>query len=341
MDEATQDWGERQCFLCRVASAPNGFTDEHVFPASIGGELIAPKATHARCNRNCSTDFEAKFLNSVKILSNLLGIANRKGDIPSIDVTLRIDGQKFTGVLDGEGELVIRNQAEHQSTVEGKGVKRYWLFDDESFERLQKGAAKRGERLVCEDPPAHDIEFTPESFMPLDFINSLEAKRTAAKVALTCLAANLGQAFACSSAFDGVRRYIREGAGNSARLFFNNDFAVNTQAGPFNHVVILSCDGQKRTVYAIVMFFGTMTYLVELSSTYQGIDFGAQYAVDARNRKEVPVLVAHLENERLTVEDVLGGSTRFDDVLAVADYGAKVIQLAASPRQIVARVPQK
>lgn len=339
MEAAAQRCDERQCFLCGTSNAPNDFTDEHVFPASIGGELIALNATCSPCNGNCSVDFEAKFLNSVKILTNLLGIANRRGDIPSIDVTVRIDGRQFKGLLNCDGEVVLRNHAEQQSAIGGKVVKRYWLFDDESFERLQKAAAKRGERLVCEEPPAHEIEFTPESFMPLDFINSLEAKRTAAKVALTCLAAKLGQTFACSPAFDGVRKYIREGEGNSARLFFNQNFAVHTQAGPFQHLVLLSCDGQKHSVYAIVMFFGAMTYLVELSSMYQGADFFAQYAFDGRKRKEVPVFVGHLENERLAVEDVLGGTTLFDDVVAVAEYGAKVIQRAASPRRIFARVP--
>jgi HNH endonuclease len=337
MDAADQRCDERHCFLCGTANAANDFTDEHVFPASIGGELIAPNATCPRCNGNCSVDFEAKFLNSVKILSSVLGIANRRGDIPSIDVSLRLDGRQFTGVLKGSGELVIQNQAEQQSTAEGKAVKRYWLFDDQSFGRLQKAAARRGERLVSEEP-GRDFEFTPESFMPLDFVNSVEAKRTAAKVALTCLAAKLGQTFVCSKAFDNVRRYIREGAGDFSRLFFNENFAACTHAGPFQHLVILSCDGQKHTVYAIVMFFGTMTYLVELSSGYEGIDFGAHYAFDARNRKEVPVFVAHLENERLAVEDVLGGTTRFDDVAAVAQYGARVIQIAASPRPKLEKV---
>jgi len=98
--------------------------------------------------------------------------------------------------------------------------------------------------------------------MPLDFINSPEAKRTAAKVALTCVAAKLGQFFACSRAFDAVRNYILKGDGECARLFFNQNFATQTQAGPFQHLVILSCDAQKHTAYAIVMFFGTMTYLV-------------------------------------------------------------------------------
>src|SRR5262249_53808007 len=150
----------------------------------------------------------------------------------------------------------------------------------ESFEQLQRAAEKRGERLLSEEPPGREIEFEPESFMPLDFMRSLEAKRTAAKVALTCAAAKLGQNFACSAAFDGVRNYIRAGEGDYARLFFNQNCAKRTQAGPFQHLVILSCDARKHTAHAIVMFFGTMTYLVQLSSSYEGIDFGMHYAFD-------------------------------------------------------------
>ena len=268
----------------------------------------------------------------------MLGIANRKGDVPNIDVTLRIDGRLFKGVLHADGELEIQNQYERQQTPDGKMVKRWWLFTDESLEQLQKRAAKRGEQLVMEEPVGRDIEFEPESFMPLDFINSPEAKRTAAKVALTCVAAKLGQTFACSHAFDAVRNYILKSEGQCTRLFFNQNFAIQTQAGPFQHLVILSCNAQEHTAYAIVMFFGTMTYLVQLSSTYEGIDFGAHYAVDARKREEVPVFVGHLENERLAVEDILSGKTRFGDVVAVAENGAEVIQRAASPRRIMATI---
>jgi hypothetical protein len=330
---------ERRCFLCRTAYPVEDLTDEHLFPASIGGELVARSATCRACNNHCSAAFEAKFANSVKVLTSVMGIANRRGDVPSIDVSFRIDGRPFRGVLHSDGELVIQNRREQEVTEHGKVVKRWWLFTNDSFEQLQKKAAKRGELLVIEEPDGRDIEFVPESFMPLDFINSLEAKRTAAKVALTCVAEKLGHTFACLPAFDTVRGFIREGEGDCARLFFNQNFADATEAGPFQHLVILSCDARKHTFYAIVMFFGTMPYLVQLSSKHEGIDFGAHYAYDARKREEIPVFVAHLENERLAVDDVLGGSTRFGDVAAVAAYGAAVIQRAASPRTIVATVP--
>jgi hypothetical protein len=322
-----------------TGNSADRLTDEHVFPASIGGGLVARSATCRACNNHCSAAFEAKFLNSVKVLTSVMGIANRRGDVPSIDVSFRIDGRPFKGVLHSDGELVIQNRREQKLTEHGKLVTRWWLFTNDSFEQLQKKSAKRGERLVVEEPDGRHIEFVPESFMPLDFVNSLEAKRTAAKVALTCVAEKLGQTFACLPAFDSVRDFVRKGEGDCARLFFNQNFAEATQASPFQHLVILSCDARKHTVYAIVMFFGTMTYLVQLSSNHQGIDFGAHYAFDARKREEVAVFVAHMENERLAVEDILGGRTQFGDVVAIAEHGARVIQSAASPRRILATRP--
>lgn len=337
--ESFQTHCEHRCLLCGDQNPAEGFSDEHVFQASIGGELVAVGATCCTCNRACSAAFEAKFLNSVKVLTNVLDIANRSGDVPNIDVTVRIDGRPFKGVLHADGELVIHGQREQQPSGDGKLVTRWWLFSDESFQQLQKAAAKRGEQLVTEDPTGRDIELVPESFMPLDFLNSQEAKRTAAKVALTCIASKLGQNLACCPAFDCVRNYIHTGEGECARLFYNPNFSAQTHAGPFQHLVILSFDARKRTAYAIVMFFGTMTYLVHLSSTYEGIDFGAHYAFDARKRAEVTVFVGHPENERLAVEDILRGKTQFDDVVAVAENGARVIQSAASPRRIIATGP--
>lgn len=328
------DW---KCFLCGETNPAEGFSDEHVFPASIGGTLVAPQATCLRpCNADCSTGFEAEFLNSVKVLSGLLGIGNREGNVPNLDVMLTIDGRPFEGVLKADGELLIVNQFEKQTTAAGKVVKRWWLFDDSSFDRLQRAAAKRGERLVLDEPQCRDIELLPESFMPLGFLNSPTAKRMAAKVALTCVAAKLGQAVACSAAFNDVREFIREGTGNFARLFFNNKLAAHMLTAPFQHLVVVSFNAQNHTAHAIVIFFGTMPYIVELSRTYQGVDFGWHYAFDAKERKEVDVFVGHLEQERLMVEDVLSPDTRFDDIVAVAEHGADIIQRVAGRRVIEA-----
>ncbi len=80
-------------------------------------------------------------------------------------------------------------------------------------------------------------------------------------------------------------------------------------------------------------FFGGLTYLAQLSSTYQGADHGFTYAYDALQRKETGHLVGEFDNEKLATEDVRSGKTIFDDVRTMADHWAKYIQ-RASPKQI-------
>jgi hypothetical protein len=198
-------------------------------------------------------------------------------------------------------------------------------------ERLER----RGERLVKEFTPqsVRSIEFEPESFMPLDFMAQQAALRTATKVAYFAMAKKAGKKFTQSAAFDEVRKYLVTGESWLARLFVNQNFAANTHIGPHQHMIQVYCNGGERTVYAIVSFFGGLTYLVQLSTTYQGADYGFTYAYDALRRKQTPLLVGNFDNEKLATEDVRSGKTIYDNVLAMAEHWAKYIQ-SASPDQI-------
>ena len=86
-------------------------------------------------------------------------------------------------------------------------------------------------------------------------------------------------------------------------------------------------------MYAIVSFFGGLTYLVQLSTSYQGADYGFTYAYDSLQRKRTGHLVGDFDNERLAIEDVRFGKTVYDDVRMMAEHWAKYIQ-SASPGQI-------
>ena len=86
-------------------------------------------------------------------------------------------------------------------------------------------------------------------------------------------------------------------------------------------------------MYGIVSFFGGLTYLVQLSTSYQGADYGFTYAYDSLQRKMTAHFVGNFDDERLAIEDVRFGKTVFDDVRAMADHWAKYIQ-SASPDQI-------
>jgi hypothetical protein len=168
--------------------------------------------------------------------------------------------------------------------------------------------------------------------MPLDFIGEPVALRTATKVAYFALAKVAGRRFGESSAFSDARQYIATGEGSPARLFVNQNYAANTNIGPHQHFVQVYCNGAERTVYATVTFFGGLSYLVPLSTNYDGADHGFSYAYDSLQRKVTPLFVGQFENERLATEDVRKGHTVYDNVLAMSEHWAKYIQSVATAR---------
>lgn len=321
-----------KCLLCGVSE---NLTEEHIIPAALGGDDVVPNGSCLKCNGDSSREYEAAFNNALKNVCHVLGVGNRQKEVPSIRAVAVIDGSKFNVVLERGGKFRLQEKKEQRVLENGKKVTDYFLFSDERVKEVQERLERRGERLVQDFTPhtVRPIEFEPESFMPLDFIGEQAALRTATKIAYFAMAKHARRQFAQSAAFDAARKYLVTGNGSPARLFVNEDFATNTRIGPHQHTVQVYCNGKERTVYAIVSFFGGLTYLVQLSTSYQGADYGFTYAYDALQRRQTGHLVGNFDNERLAIEDVRFGKTVFDDVRAMADHWAKYIE-SASPDEI-------
>jgi hypothetical protein len=311
---------------CLFCPARENLTDEHIFPAALGGEDAVHNGSCVPCNNGFSAKFEAEFNNGLKNLCYVLRIGNREREVPSIDAVALIDGRKFNVVLRPNGKCEIQDKKEERVSDSGKKVIDYFLFSDSSIRRLEERAEKRGQQLHGVDRDGRPIEFEPESYMPLDFIGEECALRTATKIALTAVAKLAGIRVAQSHAFDAVKRYILEGVGFPTRLFVNKRYAANLHIGPHQHAVQVYFDGAEHTVYAVVALFGSLTYLVELSASYDGADCGFTYAYDALQRKPTQVLHHILETERLATKDVRFGETRFDDVPLMADHWRETIE---------------
>src|SRR6185437_10504929 len=316
-----------RCLFCPCSER---LTDEHVFPAALGCEDVVPSASCGVCNGTFSEEFEAKFNKLLKPVCYLLRIGNRQGKVPSIDAVTVVDGREFKLVLRPDRTFQLRNKVEHRVLESGERVTDYFIFSKEDKENLRERARKRNERLERVENDGKPIQFEPESFMRLDFVNQPVALRSATKAAVMALAKVAGHRFASLDAFQHARAYALQGAGAAARLFVNKNFAANSHFGPHQHVVQVYCNGKQGNVYAIVVFFGGLSYLVELSTRYYGPDYGFSYAYDAFARKQTVVLTGQLETERLATEDVRNGETKFDDVLCMAEHWATYIRSVAA-----------
>ncbi len=77
------------CIFCR---ATENLTDEHVFPAFSGANLVVPSGSCKTCNNTCSK-FEQKIAGELETARHICEIQDRYGGIPKLRVAVEVQGE--------------------------------------------------------------------------------------------------------------------------------------------------------------------------------------------------------------------------------------------------------
>lgn len=299
-----------KCLFCRVEFEK--LTDEHVFPAAIGGGLVVKGATCAGCNNGLSKKFEQEISGRFVHFRRLLDLKDRRGRIPVIEVTVKVDGQERPASLLPDGKTILRprvTETVHDGVVETV----YENLPEADKENLRKKAEEKGLQLVEEPTPGGEAEASFSG--QLDFLTSEEMFRYVAKIAYTALALRMGIAVAQFDCFNEVRDYIDKG-GDSAPvcLFLNEAFLAGSEQGLHQHSVVLAGRNDRRRVDAIVRIFGGLCYLVTLSDQYEGADFFDTLVYDSQRGEINKVLATNVQSEILQIETLqMDKETIWDD----------------------------
>jgi len=84
-------------------------TDEHVFPAALGGDLVV-KGTCVECvndKRSFSKEFEQPFAMELAPIRNQLLIHDRQGNVPTVLAKAEIGGRELDAKLLGDGTVQL------------------------------------------------------------------------------------------------------------------------------------------------------------------------------------------------------------------------------------------
>jgi len=312
-----------RCLFCRREFAE--LTDEHVFPAAIGGELVVKNATCAECNHGISKKYEQEIAGRLVHFRRILDLKDRRGEVPKIEVTLNMDGQERRASLRGDGELVLRPRVT-ETVKEGVVETVYENLPEAAKENLRKKAKKRGMELIEEPTPGGVVE---ASFSGnLDFLTSEGMLRYIAKVAYAAMALRMGIPVAQSDSFNEIREYINTGGGGTqVRLFVNEAFMTESAHGLHQHSVVLAGRNDKRRVDAVVRLFGGLSYMVTLSSRYEGADFFDTLVYDSQRGEINKALATHLQSEIVQIETLQADKdTIWDDQRKSGEWFVSFIQ---------------
>jgi HNH endonuclease len=312
-----------QCIFC--LQEKERLTDEHVFPAALGGVLVLADSVCAECNNGFSK-FEQPLVAELAPLRLLLKIPDRYGKFPQVPATVKTQDKEYEARVKSDGTVQLKPVVTEVEGIKGAREFLYQFATERQKARLREEARAKGVEFIESgpgDPELGEVHVGGE----LEFIGSVGGLRTAAKIAYVGLGERAGAKVATSDSFDEVRAYVREGTGKSAsRLFVHERFLEAVQQGPHQHSLILAARHDKGRVDAIVRLFGGLCYFVKLSDHYAGADFSYTLVNDAHRGELNVVLQSHVDVEMLETEDVAtSDETVWDDLAASAERFCKFL----------------
>lgn len=314
------------CIFCLVKSVD--LTPEHVFPAAIGGKIVLNKGTCARCNHGFSK-FEKPLLTELAPFRALFRIQNRRGDVPEVEATVKTGTKDFAGRLKSDGSVQLKRTVTEINNNDGTREFEHRFLTPRQRTKLMKEVKVKGLRYRELDQGA-PVRAEVHIGGSLDEIGSLNALRTAAKIAYVGLAYFAGVGLAVTDSFTMVRNFIMSGTGKAcARQFVSHKFVEEVQQGPHQHSIILGGRHDRTRVDAIVRLFGGLSYFVTLSDFYAGADFCKTLVYDGYRGAEDGVLFSHIDSEILQIESVLANPmTIWDDATASAHFFCQYLERA-------------
>lgn len=309
---------------CIFCGSRDNLTDEHIFPAFMGGDLVVRDGSCLRCNGEYGIA-EARLKQAIVPLLNLLQVKNRYGEVPNAPISAQIRGidmKNLPAFIDGKGELQLRNKVEPTMTPEGRIVKKGFFISPEGGDKFAERARKRGDEILQHEVP-EKIVVEASYTLNTAFAQTLEAHRIAAKIALAAIAYQYGTTFALSAQFDALRQ-TRTARAMRVWVFANEGFMSDHLRTPQEHSAICYLSAGMQRGWAVVTLFGGLTYRVDLTENYAERD-SRQFSIfyDANLKKRVNPIV--LYDEMTLLGHVISPSSKLEDGEAVYDQWYPVL----------------
>jgi hypothetical protein len=181
-----------QCLFCLRGGVGDAvrFTDEHVFAAALGGNLIVNDGSCDVCNHG-NSKFEQALAGELTPIRMLLQIPDRYGNVPQTAATIVTPEKTYDGRVKGDGSVVVKPIVTEEKNEKGEREFVHRFLTDAQKEKLREQAKKKGKQLI-ETGPGDPVTAEVHIGGDLMVIGSPEGLRAVAKIAYVGLAHLVG-----------------------------------------------------------------------------------------------------------------------------------------------------
>lgn len=141
--------GMPQCLFCLREGESDAvhFTDEHVFPAALGGSLVVKDGTCDKCSHG-NSKFEQALAIELTPIRMLLQVPDRYGKVPHTAATLVTPEKTYDGRVKGDGSVVVKPVITQEKNEKGDPEFVHRFLTDVQKEKLREQARKKGQQLI-------------------------------------------------------------------------------------------------------------------------------------------------------------------------------------------------
>jgi len=310
-----------QCFAC---TQPKELTSEHIIPQAVGGKLKAYLYCK-ECNDQFGREIDSEISKQFGKIATLLNIRRERGKTQPFDVMETSAGTEL--VFNGKG-FARKNPIIKISSKNGKKLDAADITARSKKEIQERWASiqKRYE-TSGEMKPFREAHPGPTDATYKITIDNALLRRAIAKIAYNFLCVKFQKGIVFSSAFDGLRAYIKDGKGPhlSHANFVHTQFMTDNVR--ILHKIHMALNREEKMVVGYVSIFSIYRFTVLLSDSFSSqLEWAdLDYTFDPVRRKEV------LGNERFRVpniskQDILHPKQSKEFVLAELSKGSKIIE---------------
>jgi hypothetical protein len=140
---------------CIFFRSEENLTDEHIFPAFMGGELEVKDGSCRRCNGEFAV-LEGKLKDATAPLLHLLQIENRYGVVPNASVNAEIRGldmKNLQGFIDVDGQVRLFDRVIDATSEDGRKLRRGFFMTEEAGDRFVQRARAKGHEVIEREVP--------------------------------------------------------------------------------------------------------------------------------------------------------------------------------------------
>jgi hypothetical protein len=169
---------------CIFCGSDENLTDEHVFPAFMGGELVVRGGSCETHNAKFAVDEGVLKAATIPLL-NLLRIENRYGVVPNAPLNANVRGldlKALPAFMDSGGEIRLQSVVKESISQDGRRLRQGFFLTKEEGDKFVERARAKGLTVTERSVPS-EIVVEADYTLTLAWVFSAEARKVAAKVA--------------------------------------------------------------------------------------------------------------------------------------------------------------